>query len=118
MKTKLHLIPYLCFLLLTVKADAQNTFSMVYYDSSDYTYGYSLAPSFDNGYLIAGSKPQDGLIYKIDSAGTIIWDKKYTIGSSTEFSRIIPTRDSNFVVAGHTYTTSNQDLVCMKINAS
>ena len=68
----------LLFLMLIISGAcsfAQHTFSKVYFDSTDYVYGYSIAATNDNGFLIAGSKPPAGLIFKIDSAGTILWDK-------------------------------------------
>src|SRR5436190_24380621 len=83
-------------------SNAQPTFSKVYYENNFDTYGYSIAPAPGNGFLICGNKFNDGLIYKIDSAGTIAWDKKYSVGLQVEFNMINPTADSGFILIGHT----------------
>jgi len=113
-KNLLILLTLLCF----NHSKGQAVFSKVYYDASLDIYGYSIVPSPDNGFLICGNKFNEGLIYKIDSAGTIVWAKKYAIGSVTKFSLIAAAGDSNYVVVGNAATATTERLVCMKITAS
>jgi len=105
----------------------QDTFSRVLFDSAQYgIQAYSVVPTFDNCYLIAGDEShQNGLIIKVDSTGNVLWNKTFSnsntiYNSDIFFSNIISTKDSCFVIVGFTYDSisSHRDALCLKIDSN
>jgi hypothetical protein len=92
----------------------EGTFTSVFYDNQGMAMGYSVTETPDSCFLVAGEKDFDGLILKMDSTGEIVWDKVVSLGGSY-FSRIIPSGDGNFIIAG-TLSYSDNDIVCAKID--
>ena len=84
------------------------------YGGSMSDYGYSICKTYDGCYLIAGStESNDGDIsffhgandfwlIKIDSLGTIIWEKTYGGSSSEEPTTVFQTFDHGFIIYGQT----------------
>ncbi len=82
-------------------------------------YGYSIEKTFDGGYIIGGTASSDdydvtGRAYginedywfiKIDSAGSIQWQKCYGGSNEDVLSHIIQTRDSGYIASGYTWST-------------
>ena len=105
--------------------------------------GYSIIATSDGGYAALGyTKSTDGdfgpgsqandlnvelWVVKLNSAGSIMWQKTFT-GSSGEFGRsIVETSDGNLVIVGHTYsndgdfihpTNGYSDVFIIKLNSS
>jgi hypothetical protein len=125
MKNLHFLIFSILFFLLPVCSQAQqNMFNKVYQDSPPSgIQALSIAPAFDNGYMIAGSawpEPK-GMVLKTDSFGNSVWAKSYGISNSTiVINSIIQTHDSCFVIAGSAFnvSTDKKEALCIKINAS
>jgi len=109
------------FLLPTGLFAQQNTFTSVFYDPTNYNsvQGHSVTRTYDSNYLIVGEYNNQALGLKMDQNGQILWEKTYDFGwYSAILTRIIPTHDSCFMIAGTLgpqYSAS--DIVCMKINA-
>ena len=79
--------------------DAQHAFSKVFYDSISPGYAYAITPSFDNGEMVAGTMFGSGLVMKLDSTGTLVWSRSYTVDSLyTSFNSILQTADSGFIL--------------------
>jgi hypothetical protein len=99
----------------------QNTFSKVTRDTV--AYANDFIGTFDKGYLIAGGSNEKGLIFKIDSAGNVLWDKLFSnttmINPYIAFNCAIATCDSAFLLVGSIYNTLLQktDVACTKINS-
>ena len=93
---------------------AQPTFSKVILDDLLYECTVnSLVPAYDNGFILAGSVQDGGMVMQIDSGGNLLWTRRYNEG--LVFNHIIRTRDSSFALVGNT----NQGFaVCMKLNAT
>ena len=110
----------LFFLLIIsgVRSMAQQTFSKVFYDSTSSGYAYSITPSFDNGEMVTGTIFNSGLVMKLDSAGSLEWNRLYSAGGYwTRFYSIIQTADSGFMLVGSILDSTNHfDALCMKVN--
>ncbi|BCW93140.1 MAG: hypothetical protein KatS3mg007_1034 [Thermoanaerobaculum sp.] len=74
-------------------------------------YGTSVVPTSDGGYLLVGYEEAGlsryPLAFKLDSAGNVVWQKRYLPASSGPFPLAIPrevqeTSDGGFIVAGST----------------
>lgn len=70
----------------------------------------SLLQTNDSGYLVSGfawneeQGNNDFILFKVDSLGNEIWEKKYG-GSSDDFgTTILSTADEGFILAGHSYS--------------
>ncbi len=87
------------------------------YGGLKHDWGYSIEPTLDGGYIIAGSTASndgdvtenkgdyDYWIFKIDATGTLIWQKTYG-GSDYEYARSVKqTPDGGYIVAGFTSST-------------
>lgn len=102
----------------------KTTFSRVLYDiQQNGIIVNSLVRSFDNEYLLAGEFSfKKGIIIKVDSAGSVKWNKTFStnpdIYPDVVFNCITSTNDSCFVIAGSASNDAgNQtDAFCVKIN--
>jgi hypothetical protein len=86
------------------------------------TYGeqYSIVQTYDQGYVIAGGF-QNFWLFKINSQGSVLWSKTYTLDESQGNSMLysmIQTKDGGFALAGSIYTyEGNQDFWLVKTNS-
>jgi hypothetical protein len=101
--------------LLIVKTDTEGAVEW------ERTYGYygnehfsklSIIQCIDGGYAVAGSKStdnssSDGIVLKLDSAGSIEWEKTFGGSDYDHFTSILQTQDEGYVVAG---TAGSTDL--------
>src|SRR4026209_1195203 len=84
----------------------QLTYSKVVYDSlGTDIIANSVVQAFDGGYMIIGVSADKGFVVKLDSAGNILWNKRYDVNNSPAFpsvvfTHIIATNDSGYVVCG------------------
>lgn len=102
-------------LLYIVKTDGNGDtlWTKAYSRSSSSTEGHSIKQTTDGGFIIAGTATNafnpasgsDGLIFKIDSVGNILWSKIYNFGTvSSSGDEIIysiePTIDGGYIATG------------------
>ncbi|MEI8134421.1 MAG: T9SS type A sorting domain-containing protein [bacterium] len=97
--------------------DAGNLLWQKSYGGSKRDYGYSIAQSQNNHFLLGGySNSSDGdiatnhgdddfLAIEIDSVGKIVWEKTYGGSGIDEAYSIAPTQDDGCIVAGFTFST-------------
>jgi hypothetical protein len=86
-----------------------NTFSKLVYDSlGSSLQGTAIAPTLDKGYLIGGS-----ILFKLDSAGNMKWNKTYT---NCTLNCMCTTNDSCFLLAGLGSTGFQNVTALIKIN--
>ncbi len=71
-------------------------------------WGASIALTSDGGYVVAGSTSSfgagyiDGWVFRLDSAGNILWQKTYGGTRNDFFAAIAPLSDGGFALAGTT----------------
>lgn len=87
---------------------------------SGYDVGISIIETNDNGYIIAGYTSSsdgditsnngqfDGLVIKLDSIGTIIWQKTYGGSSRENFYSIVQTSDGGYILSGTSISNDGQ----------
>ncbi len=95
------------------------------YGGKDIDHAYSISQTNDGGYVIAGeSNSTDGDIFdnngsfdywiiKIDSQGSLIWEKTYGGSDWDQANSVIQTADGGYVVAGYT-SSKNGDVSKLK----
>ena len=64
--------------------------------------GYSIQQTFDGGYIIAGSRGDNGYVIKTDSMGDTLWTNTYGGSNDEGFYSIQQTSDSGYITAGYT----------------
>jgi len=81
------------------------------YGGADNDGAYSVEQTSDGGYVVAGYSGSfgggftDGWVFKIDSSGSMVWQKAYggrTQGAFSVLGSVTKTRDGGFVLAGYT----------------
>lgn len=89
-------------------------------------YGYSIWTTTDGGYLVGGTSGsktddvsannggQDAWIFKIDTDGTLLWEKNFGTGSNDYAYRAQETTDGGYVFFG----TSTNDMWVVKVDSS
>ncbi|MCS7201154.1 MAG: hypothetical protein NZ822_03350, partial [Patescibacteria group bacterium] len=96
------------------------------YGRSDDDYAYSISPTSDGGYIVAGQTTIDGpgedydfLILKLDSNGNLVWGRTYG-GNRLDYAySISPTSDGGYVVAGYTISFgSGVDFLVLKLDSN
>ena len=122
---KIKPILIVCFLLIAkFELNAQlNTYSKVYYDSTEggFRADFSI-PTPESGYIIGGTYSSNaGHIFKVDSDGILIWNKQFHSSSilypELNFNSIASSNDSCYVIAGKTFTSlSTSNALLTKIN--
>ncbi len=80
------------------------------------------------GYITAGSTGSGVMLMRLDANGAVTWSNRYHITSGTNeySSRVLPTSDGGFVVAGYVHgatppSSTKQDsanFFCLKVNSS
>jgi hypothetical protein len=94
------------------------------YGGESYDEGYSVQPTVDSGYIVAGyadvgSGNYDVFLVKADAQGDTVRTRTYG-GSGAECANsVIQTADGGFVVAGYTYSfgAGNQDVYLVKTDS-
>ncbi|MBQ5403429.1 MAG: hypothetical protein IIU11_03535 [Bacteroidales bacterium] len=92
------------------------------YGGSNDDRAFSIAQTYDNGFVVTGYIGSgDGgrklmSIIKLDADGTDIWSQNYDLNNWTSGAAIIATRDSLIVAAGYTraYSITDYDLFVVK----
>ncbi|MEI8201674.1 MAG: T9SS type A sorting domain-containing protein [Bacteroidota bacterium] len=103
----------------------QTTFSKIYYGDPFGSYeSGTIVSLFDNSYFIAGTTGQNGLLFKIDSIGHILWNKTFeatqNVAGSFQIYNMITLQDSNYLLLGRDYDSITQlyDIMIIKIDIS
>lgn len=118
------------FLLLTavfcstMKVHATNHFQTLYGDlETDRSADFTLTT--DGGYCIVGSNSagtdtKEVTVFRLDSAGSLLWSSKIGSAKDDDPRSIIQTSDGGFVIAGNTqsgmFDTLNNHIFVMKID--
>ncbi len=111
----------LSLLLITSYFGFSQTYSKVYLDQLDVE-GQAICHNASNGIVIAGINGGDAMVFRVDSVGEVIWEKRWaTTGSSFpsfQFCEVLPTSDSAFVICGTAFneTISKMSALVMKID--
>jgi len=80
------------------------------YGGSGYDWAYSIRQTIDGGYIVAGRRDvyvlenYDFWVLKLNSDGTVSWQKRYGGGSEDQAYSIQQTSDGGYIVAGNTYS--------------
>lgn len=76
--------------------------------SFSYEFAYSIAPTSDNGSIIAGltyeysiSQQDDAYLVKLDSNHNLMWGKTFSNGIKTEFFDVEQTTDGGYIATGY-----------------
>ena len=89
-------------------------------------YGYSVEPTNDGGFIIAGCTNSFGAgfndcyIIKTDESGNTIWTKTYGGPATDKAYSVQQTQDNGYIVAGHTcsFGAGECDVWLLKLNAN
>jgi hypothetical protein len=119
MKSKTFIV-VLFSMAFSFAVQAQQTkFSKVFGRNTDPAEGCAAVQSSDMNFIVAGSRNSkaEALLFKIDQAGTILWENKFSFPGSwnTSVSRIIPTYDACFISVGN---MNDDNMFCMKTNTN
>lgn len=102
-----------------------NTYSKVYYDSTEVGFRAQFSiPTPENGYIIGGNYSSNaGHVFKVDSDGILLWNKQFNSSSilypQINFNSIASSNDSCYVIAGKTFTSlSTSNALLTKINGN
>jgi hypothetical protein len=112
-----HLL-MLTIILYATFAQAQTSFVQTI-GTANNDYGYSVAPTFDGGYIITALYNNgESTLIKTDASGGIVWLKTYPFltpnnPSWTNSSSIIQTSDSNYVWVG---SLADKNAFILKLN--
>jgi uncharacterized delta-60 repeat protein len=96
------------------------------YGGTDYESAYSIQQTTDGGYIVAGANAfliggnGDFWVLKLDSSGTIAWQKTYG-GTNSEFAfSIQQTADGGYIVTGATssFGAGYNDIWVLKLDAN
>jgi len=105
--------------------ESDAAFSIV--DPEDYSdEGLAAAACPDGGFLLAGRSnavgagEDDMLVYRIDAAGTVLWQKTYGGAADEVCESVQATSDGGFVLAGtsDTYTHGGCDMLIFRVDAA
>jgi Concanavalin A-like lectin/glucanases superfamily len=96
-----------------------------YFGGKDDDEGYSIKKTNDGSYIIAGSTKSksagglDAYVLKIDSKGSILWERAFGGTSNDEALAVNQTRDGGYILTGYTKsnTAGEKDLWVIKLNS-
>jgi len=96
------------------------------YGGSGYDYAHSIQQTSDGGYIVAGSTESFGAggkdfwVLKLDSSGTVEWQKTYGGGGNDWNSSIQQTSDGGYIVAGSTesFGAGGKDFWVLKLDSN
>jgi hypothetical protein len=92
------------------------------YGGPNWDEAHAIAPTFDGGYVVAGSTASFGAGYedvwvlKLDGRGNVWWQKTYGGPYWDEAQAIVPTWDGGYVVAGNTFGAGSMDVWVLKLD--
>jgi hypothetical protein len=98
----------------------QEGFSKMYSLPNNTINAYSVAKTFDGGFMIAGQNDSP-FVLKVNNAGNVLWSRSIgEFGDWTYFNNVIATSDSNYLLGGIFYNpvTASDDIVLVKISSS
>ncbi|MBD3285852.1 T9SS type A sorting domain-containing protein [candidate division WOR-3 bacterium] len=105
-------------------ADAPDTLWTKTYGGEQQDTAYSVCPTSDGGYVIAGITNSmgagdcDGYLVKTDSAGNLDWEQTYGSEFADGFFNVLETSDGHYLVSGWTSITPfNTDSWLVKVDA-
>jgi uncharacterized delta-60 repeat protein len=94
------------------------------YGGSDYDQANSVQQTSDGGYMVAGGTLSFGAgsgdvwVLKLDSDGSVVWQKAYGDSSIDWANSVQHTSDGGYMVAGSTYSSgTGTDLWVLKLNS-
>jgi hypothetical protein len=94
------------------------------YGGAERDYIYAVRQTADGGYIVAaesysfGAGDSDFLVIKLDSAGSVTWQKTYG-GSSADYAYSVQqTADGGYIVAGqsHSFSAGDSDILVLKLD--
>lgn len=114
----------LLFTLLFASFGFSQTYSKVYLDQKDQydLVGQTICHEDKHGIVIAGIDAIDAVVFRIDSMGDILWEKRWENNANSfpkfEFFEILSTSDSAFLVIGsiQNTATSTTSAYAMKLD--
>lgn len=84
-------------------------------------YGWSVQPTYDNGFVVAGTRDNFGIwyayLFKADSAGSVVWSRGYSAWTSDEFNMVTETSDHGFICVGSTNQFGGYDIYVVKTDS-
>lgn len=91
-----------------------------------YDFGFSIERTPDNGFILCGESEAYGpnashiFVAKLTADGDVTWRQVYATNGEDHGTRVIPTLDGGYAVAGYTfgYGATSGDAFLMKLNAS
>jgi hypothetical protein len=115
--------------IFVTKTDAQASvqWSRIYAESNLGPYygegGYDVKQTADSGYIIAGySTPQFGIpfgyLMKTNSAGALLWRKRYFAGDTTEIYTVKEVASGGYILAGRVPGFGAGDMYLIRTNAT
>jgi hypothetical protein len=95
-----------------------------YFGGKDDEEGYSIKQTIDGGYIVAGSTKSIGAgkldvyVFKIDSKGSIVWERPFGGSGDDEAFSVYQTGDDGYIVTGYTKSNAKggKDLWVIKLN--
>jgi hypothetical protein len=103
----------LCTKATVVLAQVPDTMWTKTYGDSTYQTGYSVRPTFDGGYIIAGETgyqagqaPRNVWLLKTDQNGDTLWTKTYGGPLGDRAYGVVQTNDNGYAVVGYTRSYS------------
>ncbi|MEF3254199.1 MAG: hypothetical protein K6348_01330, partial [Deferribacterales bacterium] len=112
--------------ILIVKIDSNGKLEWAKtYGGSNYERAYSIQPTTDNGYVVAGytksfgAGDYDALVIKLNSEGNVSWAKTYGGGKDDRALSMQQITDKGYIVAGMTasFGAGNWDAFVAKLNS-
>jgi|GEM_PF-318826 len=94
----------------------QKTFGRNYYSD----YAYSIQQTTDGGYIVAGDMSGSACVLKLNSDGSLAWQKTFFGGGWTYAHSIQQTTDGGYIVAGYTesFEAGGYDVYILKLNSN
>jgi len=95
------------------------------FGGSDYDYAYSVVPTTDGGYILAGvtdsygAGGEDVYLIKTDASGNTEWEKTFGGSGWDNAYSVVPTTDGGYIIAGVTdsYGAGWEDVYLLKTDA-
>jgi hypothetical protein len=99
--------------------------------SSEYGYAYSVRQTADGGYIVAGEinyvvsssyTETEITVFKLDSTGTLVWQRDYAAGEDAYFQSLALTSDGGAIVGGtvdtQTSSTYSSSVLLLKVDST
>ncbi len=109
-------------LMLPVVVFAQDAMWTKTYGGSYTDEAYSIAPTQDNGYILAGyttsygAGSEDVYVIKTDDSGSTQWTKTFGAGYYDFGTKVIQTQDGGYAVAGYAWFSRQYDFYLVRLN--